>query len=141
LSIKIFYDEIDFRLIGWRKIKKIIEKVISDEKRISGDLIFILTNDTNIKNLNKKFLKHNYYTDVISFNYGDEKKVEGEIYISLDTVKINAINYEVSYNLELLRVIIHGVLHLCGYEDKSKNDRIKMRRKENFLMKIYGRLE
>jgi probable rRNA maturation factor len=141
LSIKIFYDEIDFRLKGWRKIKKIIEKVISDEKRISGDLIFILTNDTNIKNLNKKFLKHNYYTDVISFNYGDEKKVEGEIYISLDTVKINAINYEVSYNLELLRVIIHGVLHLCGYEDKSKKDRIKMRRKENFWMKIYGRLE
>lgn len=141
MSIRIFYDEIDFRLKGWRKVKKIIEKVISDEKRISGDLIFILTNDSFIKDLNRKFLKHNYYTDVISFNYGNEKKVEGEIYISIDTVKINAVNYKVSYNLELLRVIIHGVLHLCGREDKSKKGRILMRKKEDFWMKVYKELE
>lgn len=141
MSIKIFYDEIDFRLKGWRKVKKVIEKVISDEKRISGDLIFILTNDTFIKNLNAKFLKHNYYTDVISFDYGNGKKVEGEIYISIDTVKLNAINYKVSYNLELLRVIIHGILHLCGYEDKSKEGRKEMRKKEEFWINYYERSE
>jgi rRNA maturation RNase YbeY len=139
LSIRIFYDEVDFRLKGWKRVKKVIEKVISDEKKISGDLIFILTNDTFIKKLNKKFLKHNYYTDVISFDYGDEKTVEGEIYISIDRVKINALNYKVSYNLELLRVFIHGVLHLCGYEDKSKKERSEMRRKEDFWMNIYER--
>jgi probable rRNA maturation factor len=141
LSIRIFYDEVDFRLKGWKKVKKVIEKVISDEKKISGDLIFILTNDTFIKKLNAKFLKHNYYTDVISFDYGDEKKVEGEIYISIDTVKINALNYKVSYSLELIRVFIHGVLHLCGYEDKSKKDRREMRKKEDFWMNMYERLD
>jgi probable rRNA maturation factor len=141
LSIKIFYDEIDFRLKGWRKVKKVIEKVISDEKRISGDLIFILTNDTFIKNLNAKFLKHNYYTDVISFDNGDGKKIEGEIYVGIDTVKLNAINYKVSYNQELLRVIVHGILHLCGYEDKSKKGKMKMRRKEDFWINFYERLE
>ena len=141
MSIRVFYDEIDFRLKGWKKVKNIIEKVISDEKRISGDLIFILTNDRFIKDLNAKFLKHNYYTDVISFNYGNGKKVEGEIYISIDSVKVNAVNYKVSYNMELLRVIIHGVLHLCGHEDKSKKGRILMRRKEDFWMKVYKELE
>jgi probable rRNA maturation factor len=137
LSIRIFYDNIDFRLKGWRKIKKIIDKVIWDEEKVSGDLNFILTNDNILKKMNLKFLKHNYYTDVISFNYGNGKRIDGEVYISIDTVKRNAVNYEVSYNLELVRVIIHGVLHMCGYMDKSPEEKREMRKLEDLWLRVF----
>lgn len=135
MSINIYYDKIDFRLKGWRKIKKLIEKVISDEKKASGDLNFILTDDITLKKMNVKFLKHNYFTDVISFDYGVGKKMNGEIYISIDTVKRNALNYKVSYNSELVRVMLHGVLHLCGYKDKSFEEKNEMNRLEDSWLK------
>jgi len=137
LSVRIFYDEIDFRLKGWGKVKRLIEKVISDEKKISGDLNFILTNDKILKEINIKFLKHNYYTDVVSFNYSDKNKINGEIYISIDTVKLNAKNYKVSYSSELIRVIVHGLLHLCGYNDTRKKEKVKMGKMEDFWLNIY----
>jgi len=135
LSINIYYDKIDFRLKGWRKIKKLIEKVISDEKKATGDLNFILTDDITLKKMNVKFLKHNYFTDVISFDYGVGKRMNGEIYISIDTVKRNALNYKVSYNSELVRVMLHGVLHLCGYKDKSFEEKNEMNRLEDSWLK------
>ena len=135
MSINIYYDKIDFRLKGWRKIKKLIEKVISDEKKASGDLNFILTDDITLKKMNVKFLKHNYFTDVISFDYGVGKRMNGEIYISIDTVKRNALNYKVSYNSELVRVMLHGVLHLCGYKDKSFEEKNEMNRLEDSWLK------
>jgi probable rRNA maturation factor len=137
LNINIYYDEINFRLKGWRKIKKLVEKVISNENKISDDLNFILTDDITLRKMNMKFLKHNYFTDVLSFNYGVGNKVNGEIYISVDTVKRNAINYKVSYNSEFVRVILHGVLHLCGYEDKYIEDSNEMKRMENFWLERY----
>jgi rRNA maturation RNase YbeY len=139
LSIRVYYDKVTFRIKNWKKIKKLIEKVISDEDKVSGDLFFILTNDNFLRELNRKFLKHNYYTDVISFDYGNERKLEGEIYISINTVRINAINYKVSYNKELLRVMIHGVLHLCGYDDKNDMEKDEMRRREDFWLELYER--
>jgi probable rRNA maturation factor len=137
LSIRIFYEDVDFRLKGWKKIKKLVEKVISNEDKISGDLYFILTNDTVLKEMNVKFLKHNYYTDVISFNYSVGRKICGDIFISIDTVKINALNYNVSYKSEFMRVIIHGVLHLCGYNDKKTKEKIEMKKKEELWLGIY----
>lgn len=137
MNIQIFYDNINFRVKNWRNVKKLIEKVISEEGKISGDLNFILTNDTILKEINVQFLKHNYYTDVISFDYGEHNIIAGDIYISIDTVKINAKNYKVSYRLELVRVIIHGVLHLCGYEDKTAMEKDVMRRKENSWLRVY----
>jgi probable rRNA maturation factor len=137
LSIRVFYDEIDFRLRDWRKIKKLIEKVISEEKKISGDLNFILTNDRILKDINIKYLKHNYFTDVISFNDNEGSRINGEVYISVDTVKINAINYDVSYKTELIRVIIHGILHICGYNDKKKEEKVLMKKMENFWIERY----
>ena len=113
-----------------------------DEEMIPGDLNFIMTNDEGILEINREFLKHNNFTDVIAFGYGEEKLVTGEIYISLDTVKRNADNYKVSFRSEILRVMIHGTLHLCGYRDKSEDEKKKMRRKENHWLKnFYGKMD
>jgi probable rRNA maturation factor len=138
LSIKIFYDEINFRVKDWRKIKGLIEKVISEENKISGDLNFIITDDVLLKEINIEFLKHNYLTDVISFNDSKENKISGEIYVSLNTVKANAINYNVSLSEELIRVFVHGVLHLCGYDDNESSKKEEMRRTENYWLEIYN---
>jgi probable rRNA maturation factor len=101
------------------------------EKKVSGDLNFIITNDETLRDINIRFLEHDYNTDVISFGDSKEGIVNGEIYISLETVRNNAINYNVSLRNELFRVIIHGVLHLMEYDDKTLKQKKVMRRMEN----------
>ena len=137
MSIRIFYDDIPFRIKNWKKTKSLIEKVISGEAKALGDLNFILTTDKNIKEINIEFLKHNYNTDVISFNYGEENFITGEVYISVETVKKNAKNYKVSYNIELVRVLIHGVLHMCGYRDETSEEKVEMRRMEDSWLETF----
>jgi probable rRNA maturation factor len=137
LTIRVFYDGTNFRLKGWKKARRIIEKVISNENRISGDLNFIITNDNFLRDINIKFLKHDYNTDVITFNYNEGGIVNGEVYISLDTVKRNSKNYKVSLKNELIRVMIHGALHLCGYDDKTKKEKKGMKYLEDKWLMVY----
>jgi probable rRNA maturation factor len=134
LSLRIYYDNTSFRLLGWKRAKRAIEEVIRNELMVSGDLNVIITNDEIIREINLKFLKHDFCTDVIAFNYNEEEVINGEIYISIDTVRRNAFEYRVRIREEVLRVIIHGVLHLIGFDDKSGEGKEEMRRMEDFCL-------
>ena len=117
MTIKVFYDEIKFRLKGSGKIKRFLEKVILAEKMVPGDLNFVFTSDETLLDINIRFLGHDYYTDVIAFDYNSDNRVNGEVYISVDTVERNAASFGVKRDEEVARVMIHGTLHLCGYKD------------------------
>jgi len=134
LKIKVYYDGVTTRIRGSGAIKSLIGKVIRSENRTPGDLDFIMTDDRRILEINKEFLSHDYFTDVIAFNYNKGKTVNGEIYISTDTVRSNATNYKVSFNYEILRVMIHAVLHLCGYSDSTGAEKERMRELEDFWL-------
>lgn len=135
MSIHVFYDGVKFRLKSKREVLTLIEKVIRKEKKIPDGLNFIFTGDEKLLDINKEFLKHNYFTDVIAFGYPEGKKIKGEIYISCDTVKRNAINYKVSLYEEIIRVMIHGTLHLCGYDDRTEKEKKEMAGKEDYWLK------
>lgn len=122
--------EIKFDLKNKRLLKKWISLVVQKNKYIIGDLNVILTNDDYLYQMNKKYLNHDYYTDVITFNYNNNNNISGDIFISIDRVKENASKYSISLIEELLRVMIHGVLHLIGYNDHNNDEIKEMRSKE-----------
>lgn len=113
-----------------------IKIIVSRETLELGELTYIFCDDETILEVNQKFLNHDYYTDVITFDYTEENIISGDIYISLDTVKSNSELYNTTFLEELYRVIIHGVLHLCGYKDKSEEDEKLMRQKEDEALKM-----
>ena len=140
MKIRIFYDQVEFRLKDSKQILDIIEKVIRTEKMYPDDLIFIITVDEEIRRINNEFLNHDYYTDVIAFDYNEGNILRGEVYISLETVKRNSIRYKVSLREELIRVMIHGTLHLCGYNDGNDCEReIMFQKGESWILKLRDR--
>jgi len=139
MKTRIFYDGLKFRLKGWKKTVEVIEELIKKENKLPGDINIIITRDNVVKELNNNFLKHNYNTDVITFDYNKENIVNGEIYISLDRVRKNSINYKVSLKDEVLRVMFHGILHLCGYKDERMEEMKEMRAKEDEWLKYFSR--
>ena len=140
MSIKIYYDQIKYRIHKTKEIKRFLEKVITDENKTPGDLVFILTSDESLVEINRKFLKHDYYTDVITFDYSAEGKVNGEIYMSIDTIRRNAVSYKSGIKEELFRVMIHGILHLCGYRDEKAVERKRMFRRQEEELKEFEKI-
>lgn len=138
MSIRIFYDDTSFRYRGWRKAKKTLNQLILHEKKIPGDINIIVTTDIKLIEINRKFLEHDYYTDVITFNYNRENILNGEIYISADTVRKNAKEYKVSIFEEMKRVFIHGILHLSGYDDKTEAQKKIMKQMEDLWLGLGG---
>jgi rRNA maturation RNase YbeY len=120
------------------RLKLFIEKLFKLEKKRLGNLSYIFCSDEHLLGINKDFLNHDFYTDVITFDLSSSKlEIEGEVYLSVDRIKDNAKQHGVSFKEELHRVIFHGALHLCGYKDKNKPDQQQMRSAENKNLQLY----
>jgi len=113
-----------------------LDKVTQLENKKLGELTFIFTSDDYLLEVNKQYLDHDYYTDIITFDYCEDDYVIGDLFISIDRVKDNAQTNNTTFQNELNRVIVHGVLHLCGYKDKSEIDEQLMRQKENQMLAL-----
>jgi rRNA maturation RNase YbeY len=130
-----FNYETDFILDNEVGLSKWISDVIISEQFKEGDINYIFCDDVYLHKLNVEFLEHDTLTDIISFDYSVGKELHGDIFISIDRVRDNAESFDVDLETELHRVMVHGVLHYCGFKDKEKKDVIKMRAKENYYLK------
>ncbi len=140
MSIKFFYDSTRFRLTNEAKLIHFIRKVITKKLRKTGDLSFIFTSDQVLLKINQEFLGHDYFTDVISFDYGVDDVINGEVYISIERVKKNSRKFKTELNTEITRVMLHGVLHLCGMSDMNSDEKKIMRMEEDKFLKMYEEL-
>jgi probable rRNA maturation factor len=128
------YHKVKFKLDKIAGIKKWIEAIAKTEKKTVGGINYVFVTDEELFKMNKKYLNHGTYTDIITFDYTEGKEISGDIFISVDRVKENAKKFKVKFDDELHRVMIHGVLHLCGYKDKTPKDSKEMRKKEDFSL-------
>lgn len=127
-----FNYETDFELQNEEQLARWITFVIQKEGFNEGEINYIFCDDEYLLKLNVEFLDHDTLTDIISFDYTMGKEINGDIYISIERVKDNANDYKVDFNTELIRVMVHGILHYCGYKDKTESDAEVMRSKENY---------
>jgi len=133
--VSYFYDDLEFTLSNETAITEWLNTVSDKEDQLVSDLNIIFMSDDKLLEINKKFLNHDYYTDVITFP-GYDEVLSGEIYISIDRVTENAADLEVEFEQELHRVILHGLLHILGYNDKSEDEIVEMRGKEDFYLAL-----
>jgi rRNA maturation RNase YbeY len=133
-----FFQEVKASLANRSVLKKFIESVFKKEGKGLESLNYIFCSDKTLLEINRRYLKHDFFTDIITFDLSETKSCRAEIYISIDRVRENARKLEVSFNSELHRVIFHGVLHLCGYNDKTKTERNRIRVKEDHYLYNYS---
>ena len=136
----ITYQTVDAKMpaIKKKETTEWIKKVALTYNKRIGDINYIFCNDEKILEVNKQFLQHDYYTDIITFDYTVKDRISGDLFISLDTVKSNAELFKQDYEQELHRVIIHGILHLCGINDKGEGEREIMEEAENKALALRG---
>ena len=131
-----FYSENDFVLNQQELYKNWLERVISSEGKRLGEISYIFCDDDYLLDINQRFLDHDTYTDIISFDDSMGNLLNGDIYISTERVKENAAEFNEHFETELKRVLVHGILHYCGYKDKSEEDASLMREKESEKIKL-----
>ena len=132
-----FNYETEFQLDNENQIIEWLTRVILSEKKKEGDINYIFCDDEYLVEINQQYLNHDTLTDIISFDYSVGNELHGDIFISIERVKENAVDFNVSFDEELKRVMAHGVLHYCGYKDKSEKDELLMRSKEDEKIKMF----
>lgn len=137
MSIQFYSEDVMFPALDFDLLQKVLKFKIRVAKGKLGTINYIFCSDEYLLELNVKFLNHDYYTDVITFDYSEQGLVAGDIFISIDRVKHNSITFNQEYNDELVRVISHGLLHLLKYDDKEPKDIVEMREMESFLLNRY----
>lgn len=137
--ILFFTEQTQYVIRNKNLIREWLEKSALKEKRRISDINIIICSDSFLRKINKKYLNHDYFTDIITFPYSlpGSKEISGDIYISIDRVRLNAKDYGVSVYEELLRVLIHGVLHLCGYDDHTPAEKAEMRKREDYYLRRF----
>ncbi len=134
--VSYFFEETDFLFKGKVKNSEWLKLVAESEIRRLGDINIIFCSDNYILDINQRFLSHDYFTDIITFDYCEGDKLSGDLFISVDSVGENSIQYGTDFNNELNRVIVHGLLHLIGYEDHTKAQQKQMRQKEDYYLSL-----
>lgn len=132
--VRYFTEDIDFPFKGKSAHSAWLKSVAEEEGRKLGQISVIFCSDPYLLDINKKFLQHDYYTDIITFDYSEGSVISGDLFISIDTVRSNAEFYSAEFKDELDRVMVHGVLHLIGYDDHSDEQTAKMRERENHYL-------
>jgi probable rRNA maturation factor len=132
-----FNYELDFKISNEQEFSSWISIVILSEERLEGEINYIFCDDNYLLELNQKHLNHDTLTDIISFDYSMGSEIHGDVYISIERVRDNAIDFNVPFEEELKRVMVHGVLHYCGYKDKSELEEKLMRSKEDAKIKMF----
>ena len=131
--IQFFFEDVDPIEIN-TKTNEWLQDLITREQKKVGKITYIFMSDDGLLKVNRDFLKHDYYTDVITFDYVKGKTISADIFVSLPRISENAILHSKDFNSELHRVLAHGLLHLCGYNDKTDEEKIEMRKKEDFYL-------
>ncbi|MDE5890441.1 MAG: rRNA maturation RNase YbeY [Bacteroidales bacterium] len=132
--VSYYFEDTDFIFKGKARNNKWLRIVAESEIRRIGDISIIFCSDNYILDVNQRFLGHDYFTDIITFDYCEGDKLSGDIFISVDSVRENAIEYGTEFADELNRVIVHGLLHLIGYDDHTEEEIAEMRAKENYYL-------
>ena len=134
-KINFFSEDVSFELSDQSNYQKWIEEVVTSNNKILGNINFIFCSDEHLLNINVKYLNHDYYTDIVTFDYTEKGIISGDLFISIDRVKDNAKTIGTDFINELNRVCIHGVLHLLGYKDSTEEEKNIMRSLENDCLK------
>ncbi|MEA1874229.1 MAG: rRNA maturation RNase YbeY [Bacteroidota bacterium] len=135
MALEFFAEDLEMPDFNHRNIEEVLTFLVQNENGQSGDINVIFCSDSYLLKMNKTYLNHDYFTDIITFDYVEDNIISGDLFISVDRIKENAQIYDVASTQELYRVVIHGVLHLCGYEDKTETEQHEMRKKENQYLK------
>jgi rRNA maturation RNase YbeY len=136
MGINYFAEDVSVPKIKRRLTSGWIKNAIISEGKSIGDISFIFCSDNYLLEVNKKYLQHDYFTDIITFDYVEDDRINGDIFISIDRVKENAKQFSKTFENELNRILIHGILHLLGYKDKDKREKEVMTEKEDFHLSL-----